>query len=51
MCLQRYDLMAPKDSYEVADKRTIEIELTLKEFARPVENARLGEKIAIGLFR
>ena len=47
MCLQRYELMAPKDSYEMADKRSIEIELTIKEFARPVENATLGEKIAV----
>ena len=38
--------MAPKDAYEVADKRITRIELTIRECARPVKNATLGEKIA-----
>ena len=36
--------MAQKDACEVADKRIISIELTIRECARPVENATLGEK-------
>ena len=39
--------MAPKDACEVADKRIIAIELTRRECTRPVENATLGEKIAV----
>ena len=33
---------------EVADKRIMRIEPTIRECARPVKNATLGEKIAIG---
>ena len=38
--------MAPKD--EEADKRTMEIELTIRECAGPIKNTTLGEKIAVG---
>jgi hypothetical protein len=48
MCLQRYELIAPKSVCEVADKNTIAIELTIRKCARPVKNATLGEKIAVG---
>ena len=40
--------MAPKDACEVADKMIIRMELTIRECARPVENATLGENIAVG---
>ena len=34
--------MAPKDAYEVADKRIIRIALTLRECVRPVKKLTLG---------